>query len=273
MLRSTKLINSALHQPTTPGTVSLVLLRGPAENVIPIDCLGDNLPNTGTFTWTPSTSLTADTTHYGLQIIVTGTGQFQYSTQFGIVNPNPSSSSSSAVKPASSATKPGSYTTHPASSVIKPASSSILSYATSSQTATTTATPSDIPVIQINDGQPQVHTTLPAISAPIISVNSTKTPAHGTGTAPASSVRTYSSAYNSTVILPSKSLSIPPSLKTTTSKSIAIATPLKTYSSSRSKSTATTSGPLQATSTSGAGRAVAAGGMVGVLGLAVGILM
>lgn len=95
--------------------MSIVLLRGPAENVIPIDCLGDNIPNTGTFSWTPATSLEADVTGYGLQIIVTGTGQFQYSTQFGISNANPT-----APKPSASASASGSISQpHGASAATK----------------------------------------------------------------------------------------------------------------------------------------------------------
>jgi len=92
--------------PTTEGKVSIILLRGPGENVVPIDTLADGVNNTGTFIWTPSTSLENDVTHYGLQIIVEGTGQYQYSTQFGIKNDgpptSPSSSSSSSSKPPTS---------------------------------------------------------------------------------------------------------------------------------------------------------------------------
>jgi hypothetical protein len=40
--------------------------------------------NSGSFVWTPSSSLEADVTHYGLQLIDDVTGQYQYSTQFGI---------------------------------------------------------------------------------------------------------------------------------------------------------------------------------------------
>lgn len=71
--------------PTTTGPVSLVLLRGPSTNVVPIETLADSIPNSGSFSWTPSTSLEPDTTHYGLLLVVEGTGQYQYSTQFGIL--------------------------------------------------------------------------------------------------------------------------------------------------------------------------------------------
>lgn len=71
-------------QPTTPNSVSLVLLRGPAENIKPLTTIVTGITNSGTFKWTPSSGLEADTTHYGLQIIDDVTGQFQYSNQFGI---------------------------------------------------------------------------------------------------------------------------------------------------------------------------------------------
>jgi hypothetical protein len=72
--------------PTTTGPVSLVLLRGPSDNVKPLKTLAESIPNSGEFTWTPS-GLTPDTTHYGLLLVVEGTGQYQYSTQFGISAP------------------------------------------------------------------------------------------------------------------------------------------------------------------------------------------
>jgi hypothetical protein len=71
-------------QPTTPNSVSLVLLRGPAENIKPLATIVTGISNSGSFQWTPSSALEADTTHYGLQIIDDVTGQFQYSNQFGI---------------------------------------------------------------------------------------------------------------------------------------------------------------------------------------------
>ncbi|KAL8652354.1 MAG: hypothetical protein Q9210_002729 [Variospora velana] len=82
---------------TTTGTVSIELLRGPPTNVVPIKCLIENLSNTGSFAWTPSLGLEADVSRYGLRIVDTATGQYQYSTQFGISNDavHPPSSSSS----------------------------------------------------------------------------------------------------------------------------------------------------------------------------------
>ncbi|EEH34722.1 GPI anchored serine-threonine rich protein [Paracoccidioides lutzii Pb01] len=73
-------------QPSTPGKVSLLLLRGPSNNVKYLDTIADSVSNTGTYIWTPPTSLEGDESGYGIQIVVEGTGQYQYSTQFGIKN-------------------------------------------------------------------------------------------------------------------------------------------------------------------------------------------
>ena len=73
-------------EPTTKGPISLVLLRGPSNNVQPIDTLADSIENSGHFDWTPSADLKPDTTHYGLLLVVEGSGQYQYSTQFGVKN-------------------------------------------------------------------------------------------------------------------------------------------------------------------------------------------
>ncbi|KAL9019281.1 MAG: hypothetical protein Q9185_003455 [Variospora sp. 1 TL-2023] len=100
---------------TTTGTVNIELLRGPPTNVVPIGCLVENLSNTGRFVWTPSPSLEADVSRYGLRIVDTATGQYQYSTQFGISNDavHPPFSSSSSSASASSSIAP---TTSPAAS-------------------------------------------------------------------------------------------------------------------------------------------------------------
>jgi hypothetical protein len=71
-------------KPTTPNPISLVLLRGPAENIKPLSTIVTGITNSGSYKWTPSSGLEADVTHYGLQLIDDVTGQFQYSNQFGI---------------------------------------------------------------------------------------------------------------------------------------------------------------------------------------------
>jgi len=96
--------------PDTPGTVSLLLLRGPSTNVVPIGApIAEGIENTGTYTWTPGPELEPDTARYGIQLIVDATGQYQYSTQFGISNPDyeggESSTTGSATGTATSATE------------------------------------------------------------------------------------------------------------------------------------------------------------------------
>ncbi|KOS48987.1 hypothetical protein ACN38_g176 [Penicillium nordicum] len=81
--------------PTTTGPISLVLLRGPSTNVVPLKTLAESIPNSGEFKWTPGSDLEADVSHYGLLLVVEGTGQYQYSTQFGLSAAAGSSSSSS----------------------------------------------------------------------------------------------------------------------------------------------------------------------------------
>ena len=66
--------------------VSLLLLRGPATDLKRIDTIADNIPNSGSYEYLIPADLEADTTGYAIQLIVEGTGQYQYSTQFGIEN-------------------------------------------------------------------------------------------------------------------------------------------------------------------------------------------
>ena len=130
-------------QPTTQGTVTLLLLKGPSTDAVPQYAIAEKVPNTGTFLWVPSKELKPQDTGYGIQLICDSNGQYQYTTQFGISNPayNPhksqqSSSSQSALGTSSSAsssyqayttgystgTAPWSQSSYPShnSTVIKP---------------------------------------------------------------------------------------------------------------------------------------------------------
>ncbi|EME83317.1 uncharacterized protein MYCFIDRAFT_215265 [Pseudocercospora fijiensis CIRAD86] len=87
-------------QPTTPGTVTLVLLKGPSSNAVPQYPIVEKTENNGSYVWTPKDDLepTDNAQGYGIQLIDDATGQYQYTTQFGISNPDykkPVSSSSS----------------------------------------------------------------------------------------------------------------------------------------------------------------------------------
>ncbi|KAF2274434.1 uncharacterized protein EI97DRAFT_451746 [Westerdykella ornata] len=79
-------------QPTEPGhTVSLLLLKGPSNNVVPVgEPIAEGIPNSGSLVWTPPAEFgpgITETTGYGIQIIDDVTGKYQYSTQFGITVP------------------------------------------------------------------------------------------------------------------------------------------------------------------------------------------
>ncbi|PGH17938.1 hypothetical protein AJ79_00837 [Helicocarpus griseus UAMH5409] len=142
-------------EPTTPGKVSILLLRGPSNNVVPIETLADSIENDGTYDWTPSTSLEGDTTGYGLQIIVEGTGQYQYSTQFGIKNDKP-------VEPS------GAYDVDPVPSATATASpsKSLVPIATSTFTiCDCTETPAPTGGVPSTVVQPTAAPTLPSYAA------------------------------------------------------------------------------------------------------------
>jgi hypothetical protein len=115
--------------PTTKGTVSLVLLKGPAENLIPVYAIAEKIENSGSYTWDPKSTLepSEGAKGYGIQLIDDATGQYQYTTQFGISNANYNSASSAS----SSAAAPSSYS----SSAVSSAVSSVHSSAASAHTS------------------------------------------------------------------------------------------------------------------------------------------
>jgi len=142
-------------QSTTPGTVSLVLLRGPSNNVTPIQTIVQNIQNTGKYVWTPPTTLQNDVSHYGLLLVVDATGQYQYSVQFGISNPNGGSSSSS-ICSSSTGSSSGSSAT------------SVLSSSGTTSSATTVVTPSGssgLPLLAAELAQSRHRRRLPKLVA------------------------------------------------------------------------------------------------------------
>ncbi|KAF2216676.1 hypothetical protein CERZMDRAFT_116151 [Cercospora zeae-maydis SCOH1-5] len=123
--------------PTTPGTVTLLLLKGPSTNAVPQYPIVEKIDNSGSYVWTPATDLepTENAQGYGIQLIVDATGQYQYTTQFGISNPgytksdkseqgpagdSASSSSSSAAETPNAYSKPVPESTSSASSAVYP---------------------------------------------------------------------------------------------------------------------------------------------------------
>ncbi|KAI4212868.1 MAG: hypothetical protein LQ351_004393 [Letrouitia transgressa] len=173
--------------PTTPGNVSILLLRGPSTNVLPFGCIKDNIPNSGKYVWTPPVSLEPDVTHYGIQIIVSGTGQYQYSTQFGISNPGYSSSKPTTGYP--SATNP-----------ISQASDGQVEGPTAAPTAAPTTTPVIPPVV--NSTVPFPTNTTTSANSSFIVIATTQIALHPS-----------SGGFPTSVIQPTKSMTIPSSLK------------------------------------------------------------
>lgn len=68
------------------ATVTLLLVKGPSNNVIPQYAIAEKVPNSGKYVWTPDATLPDSTEGYGIQLIVDTTGQYQWSTQFGFSN-------------------------------------------------------------------------------------------------------------------------------------------------------------------------------------------
>ncbi|KAF2852550.1 hypothetical protein T440DRAFT_477476 [Plenodomus tracheiphilus IPT5] len=171
-------------QPTTPNTVSVLLLKGPAVNVVKFGpALAEGIANSGTLVWTPASSLEATTgpNGYGIQIIDDVTGQYQYSTQFGISTDGCVASSSA---PASAS---GSAAGYPVASP-------------SSKEGYPVASPS----AEYSASKSAVHSAYPTAPYP---------------TKPAASTLIYSTGvpYNTTAIQPTGSLTIPSSLRPTAS--------------------------------------------------------
>ncbi|KAF2667873.1 hypothetical protein BT63DRAFT_457174 [Microthyrium microscopicum] len=130
--------------PSTPGKVSLYLLRGPGNNLQPAGTIVEGIDNTGSYDWTPPTTLENDVTRYGIRLNVVGSSQYQYTMQFGIANANQQKASSDAsVVVSSTATTKASASAGPSSSTAANESSrgSVTPIATtSSAPASTTLT-------------------------------------------------------------------------------------------------------------------------------------
>ncbi|KAF2014022.1 extracellular serine-threonine rich protein [Aaosphaeria arxii CBS 175.79] len=156
--------------PTTTNTVSLLLVKGPSNNVVPIATLVERLPNNGAFKWTPSTSLeTTGDRFYGIQLIDDVTGQYQWSTQFGLTGETtgPTASVSASVTGGGASTKEGYPTGTPSLSHYPTELSSSVK---SSTVGYPTSTPSAYPtksVGTVSSGYPVHNSTI---------VQPTKTP-------------------------------------------------------------------------------------------------
>ena len=242
-------------KPTTPGSVSIVLLRGPSINVLPISCIVDGAPNSGKFVWTPPLTLEPDVTHYGLQIIVDGTGQYQYSTQFGISNPSfgvTTSHSTTTTKHTNTATQE--HTTTATGNPPLTTSSAVTSQSSYSQ-------------IQISTGNLTVSTATRPVIISTLSVNAT----HVTGsTAPHPTIAsTGAPHHNSTLLTGTKTMTVPKTLQSQsgrkTTKTNVVVASATTRASAPTSSSAVSSSPVPQPS-SGANHFAAAGGLLAGLG-------
>ncbi|KAF1846358.1 uncharacterized protein K460DRAFT_286405 [Cucurbitaria berberidis CBS 394.84] len=161
-------------QPTTPNTVSILLLKGPPTNVKKFGpSLAEGIANSGSLTWTPPSDLEPTTGHtgYGLQLIDDVTGQYQYSTQFGISNEGCAvvSGSGSSGYPVATPT--------PTPSASKAASSG---YPVSSAHSTTVAPPHS--TVIYSTGAPHANGTVIQPTKPITVPSSLKPSATGNAT-------------------------------------------------------------------------------------------
>ncbi|KAI9884007.1 MAG: UDP-glucose-4-epimerase [Watsoniomyces obsoletus] len=166
--------------PTSTGTVTILLLRGPSTNVVPLYAIAEKIDNSGSYSWTPSTSLEADTSRYGIQLIQDKDGVFQYSTQFGISGGSGTSSSSSSS--ASGSSTYASSTTKTVPSGSPPYSANCTSVCTkTNSTVSPSVTVSARPTPSSNGTTTAVTTVSPSTSG---SASSTVRPS-ATGSAPA----------------------------------------------------------------------------------------
>lgn len=123
-------------------TVTLVLLRGPSNNIKFHSVIAEKTANSGTFVWTPSTDLEDDVTHYGIQLIQDVDGKYQYSTQFGVSNKNPTKSTTTATTNSTVSSTTSSTATSSTSTKLtttsKPATNSTLTTSTLTTSSATT---------------------------------------------------------------------------------------------------------------------------------------
>lgn len=179
--------------PTTANTISVLLLRGPSTNVVPLGApLAEGIVNTGSFVWTPASTLEADTTHYGIQLIDDKTGQYQYSPQFGISKDlckNEVSSSVIAKTTAEPTTTDYGYGYPTSTEVVEPTSTAHGGYGHSSAVVSTIIYTPTSSVVVASTGYPVANSTLLQPSKPLSIPASLQTTATGsspttTGSAP-----------------------------------------------------------------------------------------
>ncbi|KAF8448267.1 hypothetical protein BDZ91DRAFT_114468 [Kalaharituber pfeilii] len=128
------------------STVTLLLLKGPSTNVVPVGTIVEKTANDGSYSFTPSTTfpnlvLHDSTEGWGIQLIVDSTGQYQYSTQFGFLNPGVSEGDRKTTTTASAV-----ETTSVIASDSTVTTNSTVPATTTTEPTTTTTTTTTIPV-------------------------------------------------------------------------------------------------------------------------------
>ena len=74
-------------EPTTNGSISLLLCKGPSTNCVITSTLADSIENSGSYSWTPSTDLApSQPTGYGIELVVEGTGEYQCASTLSTQN-------------------------------------------------------------------------------------------------------------------------------------------------------------------------------------------
>lgn len=158
--------------PTTPGTVTLILLRGPSTNVIPIATIANAIPNSGSYSWTPS-GLAADTTGYGILLVVDSDKSYQYSTQFGMgpgaVVSSASSTSSTSTSSMSSTSSTSSEPSASSPAPVVPATTFVKAV------VTTTFCPSTVTSTSVSVSVPVEPVTMASVATTSVSMTSAST--------------------------------------------------------------------------------------------------
>lgn len=170
--------------PTTAGPVSILLLKGPSNNVVPVGApIAESIPNSGSFVWTPPSTFgnSSDGPNgYGIQLIDDVTGQYQYSTQFGIIVPEGTTpSSSSSVAPSSTG---GGYPVSTSSSEKVYPTTSVNSTISTVVTTSTFVASTGYPVANSSVILPTKSMTVPSSLVPT-ATSTTSPPPESTGAA------------------------------------------------------------------------------------------
>ncbi|KAL9584778.1 MAG: hypothetical protein Q9212_001908 [Teloschistes hypoglaucus] len=239
---------------SSDGLASIELLRGPSTNVVPIACIAENIPNNGQFVYTFPTSLTPDISHYGLRIIDSKAGTFQYSTQFGVRNDVVHQTSSSSATASVSQVSDGQ---------VQASTGTQTSKTSSTQTATGSVLVTSVVANATATSLTPVSTSSANSSIVIVATTHIPIPIPHSG-----------ASYTLTVLQPSKNLTIPASLKTTQTQAT---TKITASASSLSSSTSGTGspivpGPTGSAPSSGSGKIIAGSLLAGLGAMAAFIL-